>query len=146
MPKIIKISIVVILFAAGAVAFYFLKPGEDIPRPADINLEMELYSLENLKPNDVIRSPFILKGEMRGFWFFEASFPVRLFDGNGKEIAVGIAMTPANWMTVDLVTFETRLEFSAPATANGTLVLQKDNPSGLPENDQEIRIPVRFGL
>ncbi|MBI2024940.1 MAG: PQQ-dependent sugar dehydrogenase [Candidatus Harrisonbacteria bacterium] len=104
----------------------------------------DLYRLDNLKANDIISSPFTLKGTMRGFWFFEASFPVRLLDGNDKEIAVGIAMTSANWMTVDLVPFETKLEFSAPATANGTLVLQKDNPSGLPENDQEVRIPIRF--
>ena len=31
-----------------------------------------------------------------------------------------------------------------PATSTGTLVLQKDNPSGLPEHADELRIPVRF--
>lgn len=29
-------------------------------------------------------------------------------------------------------------------TETGTLILQKDNPSGLPEFDDEIRVPIRF--
>ncbi len=47
-------------------------------------------------------------------------------------------------MTADFVPFKVKLIFSPPTTAAGTLVLKKDNPSGLPEHDDELRIPVAF--
>ncbi|KKT81251.1 MAG: hypothetical protein A3B99_05145 [Candidatus Yanofskybacteria bacterium RIFCSPHIGHO2_02_FULL_44_12b] len=95
-------------------------------------------------PNQIIESPLGISGEARGTWFFEASFPVRLYDANGKEMAVAVAMTSDNWMTTEFVSFSTVLEFSQPETLTGSLVFQKDNPSGLPELDDEISIPVRF--
>lgn len=116
--------------------------------------KMETYDLirnVNIKESSAISSPVKITGEARGFWYFEASFPVRLLDGNGKEIAVKPAQAKsdpadggAGWMTENFVPFEAELEFSKPATKNGFLVLQKDNPSGLPEHDRELRIPVRF--
>lgn len=91
----------------------------------------------------VIQSPLKIKGEARGFWFFEGSFPIRLLDGNGKEIARTIAQT-ADWMTENFVPFEANLTFTRPAMPMGILVLEKDNPSGLPEHAQELRVPVLF--
>src|SRR3989344_6397198 len=115
----------------------------------DIGNELEkqdFIRVEKPRPNEIIQSPLQIKGEARGFWFFEASFPVRLLDENGKEIAVGIAQTQGEWMTEDFVPFEVRLEFQQPETNKGTLVLEKDNPSGLPEHADELRIPVHFNL
>lgn len=96
------------------------------------------------KNNELIKSPLIVRGEARGTWFFEASFPVKLLDANGKEITVKPAQTKSDWMTSNFVPYEAVLEFRAPAMDTGFLVLKKDNPSGLPENDRELRIPVRF--
>lgn len=95
-------------------------------------------------PGEEITSPLIVKGEARGYWFFEASFPVRLFDGNGKELAVGIAQAEKEWMTTEFVPFSAALTFTKPFTAAGTLVVEKDNPSGLPEHADALRIPVVF--
>lgn len=95
-------------------------------------------------PNQVVRSPFVVRGEARGTWYFEASFPVRLLDANGRELTAVPAQAQGEWMTENFVPFEAKLEFEMPATATGTLVLQKDNPSGLPEQAAEIRIPLRF--
>ena len=47
-------------------------------------------------------------------------------------------------MTTEFVAFTVVLTFSVPITETGTLVLEKDNPSGLLENANELRIPVRF--
>lgn len=96
------------------------------------------------RPNAEIVSPLVVTGEARGNWYFEASFPVRLLDGNGKEIAVIPAQAQGDWMTTDFVPFRAELIFVAPNTKEGTLVLEKDNPSGLPEYADEVRIPVRF--
>lgn len=95
--------------------------------------------------NTVLTSPLTVRGEARGNWYFEASFPVRLLDSEGSELALGIAQAQGEWMTTEFVPFETTLIFITPtASQTGTLVLEKDNPSGLPENADELRIPVRF--
>jgi hypothetical protein len=47
-------------------------------------------------------------------------------------------------MTEKFVSYKATLEFSAPATDTGTLVLEKDNPSGLPEHDDSLVVPVKF--
>ncbi|MDP2664806.1 MAG: GerMN domain-containing protein [bacterium] len=115
----------------------------------DIGNELEKANLIRVftpRPNQTIYSPLVVQGEARGTWFFEASFPVRLFDGNGKEIALGIAQAQDEWMTESFVPFKTKLIFENPETATGTLVLEKDNPSGLPENADELRVPIRFDL
>ncbi|EKD63842.1 MAG: hypothetical protein ACD_51C00182G0004 [uncultured bacterium] len=64
-------------------------------------------------------------------------------DANGTVIAQGLVQALSDWQTEELVPFEGTLEFTTDALA-GELILRKDNPSGLPENDEEIRIPVRF--
>ncbi|OHB14108.1 MAG: hypothetical protein A3G05_01920 [Candidatus Zambryskibacteria bacterium RIFCSPLOWO2_12_FULL_45_14] len=109
----------------------------------------DLIRVEAPKANAVIKNPLVVRGEARGYWYFEASFPVRLYDGDGREIAVGIAQAQGDWMTTEFVPFEGKLIFSTPDPSTssgqtGTLVFQKDNPSGLPEHDDELRIPVRF--
>ena len=91
-----------------------------------------------------ITSPLVIEGEARGSWYFEASFPVRLLDGNGQIIAQMPVQALGEWMTSEFVPFRAVLTFAKPSTATGTLILHNDNPSGLPENDRFMRIPVRF--
>ncbi|MEK9154880.1 MAG: Gmad2 immunoglobulin-like domain-containing protein [Patescibacteria group bacterium] len=104
----------------------------------------EKIRVEKPMPNDFIESPLQIKGEARGFWFFEASFPIRLLDGNSKEIAIAIAQAQSEWMTTEFVPFEAMLEFKIPDATTGTIIFKKDNPSGLPEYDDELRMPVKF--
>jgi len=94
--------------------------------------------------NVVIQSPLVIKGEARGSWFFEAAFPVKLLDANGKEVATGQAEAKFDWMTQNFVPFEATIDFPAAETKTGTLVIIKDNPSGLPQNADEFEIPVVF--
>jgi SanA protein len=96
--------------------------------------------------NELIKSPFVVKGEARGNWYFEASFPVKIFDANGKQLGSVVAQAKSDWMTTDFVPFEAMLQFDTSITKTGTVVFQKDNPSGLPENDQSISIPILFFL
>jgi hypothetical protein len=98
----------------------------------------------NVSSNQVVKSPLTVTGEARGNWYFEASFPVELIDGNGKVLISAPAQAKSDWMTTDFVPFSVTLSFAKPTTATGTLVLHNDNPSGLPENAFELRIPVRF--
>ena len=105
----------------------------------------DLIRLSNPRPNQKISSPLTVSGEARGTWFFEASFPVVLTDWDGLIIAQGIATADGNWMTEDFVLFTAELTFEKPTLYNrGTLILRKDNPSGLPANDDALEIPVVF--
>ncbi|MDP4007550.1 MAG: Gmad2 immunoglobulin-like domain-containing protein, partial [bacterium] len=91
-----------------------------------------------------IKSPVLVTGQARGYWFFEASFPVKVFDSAGKELGAGVAQALSEWMTEDFVPFQTTVQFAKPTTQSGFLILEKDNPSGLPEHDDQLQIPVRF--
>lgn len=94
--------------------------------------------------NAVVSSPLKITGEARGNWYFEASFPVKLLDANGKQLAIAPAQAQGEWMTTEFVPFEVTLTFATPTTSTGTLVLEKDNPSGEARFDDSISIPVRF--
>jgi len=91
-----------------------------------------------------VRSPLQVVGEARGPWFFEASFPVTLLDANGSVLAQSPAQASGEWMTEGLVPFAAQLSFPPPTTPTGTLVLTKNNPTGLPEHADEVRMTVHF--
>lgn len=107
----------------------------------------DLIKLTSPLPNAEITSPVTITGEARGTWYFEASFPVFLTDWDGKIIAQGIATAKSDWMTTEFVPFTATLTYktsdiSGQYSNRGTLILKKDNPSGLPEHDDALEIPV----
>ncbi|MDP2630316.1 MAG: Gmad2 immunoglobulin-like domain-containing protein [Candidatus Uhrbacteria bacterium] len=111
----------------------------------DVVEKSDLIRLDTPRPNQAIRSPLTIAGEARGSWFFEASFPVVLTNWDGLIIAQGVATAESEWMTSDFVPFKATLIFAVDKTAysnKGTLILRKDNPSGLPEHDDALEIPV----
>lgn len=87
--------------------------------------------------------PLQVKGEARGPWYFEASFPVTLLDDTGTVLAQTHATAQGDWMTEDFVPFYTELYYAGSST-EGTLVLENDNPSGLPENALKWEFPVKL--
>ncbi len=96
-----------------------------------------------------VSSPLTITGEARGNWYFEASFPVYVTDWDGKIIGQGIATAQGDWMTTDFVPFTATITFatadiSGHYSDKGTLILKKDNPSGLPEHDDALEIPIRL--
>jgi len=134
-----KIVIIIIVLAVLGVAGFLLV------KQAGNNSESEQKIIvDSLKAGDTISSPLEIIGKARGNWYFEASFPIVLLDGNNKEIATAIAQAQSDWMTEDFVDFKALLSFSNPETQKGTLVFKKDNPSGLPENDEQIEVPIYF--
>ncbi len=115
----------------------FEVPPEPTPHP-DIRLETPQHG-------ETVSSPLIVRGEARGTWFFEASFPVVLTNWDGEIIAEGLASTTEEWMTEDFVPFEAELEFETPELyKRGHLILQKDNPSDMRELDDAYEIIVLF--
>ena len=105
----------------------------------------DLIVLDTPKAGEVITSPLVIKGKARGNWFFEASFPVVLTNWDGLIIAEGLATAKEDWMTEEFVPFDATLTFEKPGYGErGALILQKDNPSGLPENDDALEITIIY--
>jgi hypothetical protein len=92
----------------------------------------------------LVTSPLGVMGKAKNSWFFEANIPVTLKDSNGKILAQKGAQAIGDWMQEGYVDFSVNLEFDMPTTEFGVLIISKDNPSGLPENDSDYAIPVRF--
>ncbi|MBN1325776.1 GerMN domain-containing protein [Candidatus Falkowbacteria bacterium] len=114
----------------------------------NININQEPQNQVNIivdkpKINEEITSGYIIEGQAAG-WYFEASFPIKLLDEAGKEITTIIAQAQSDWMTSDFVAFKATLNFSIDKDQNGILVFMKDNPSGLPENDQKYEMPIKL--
>jgi hypothetical protein len=114
--------------------------GEKIP--ASVGNEKVKVNLP--QPGAMVKNPLIIDGEARGNWYFEASFPVVLEDSNGKILGQTIATALGDWMTAEFVPFNAKLDFKTSTTTYGVIVLKKDNPSGLPANDEEARMPIRL--
>lgn len=132
--------------------------------PADIQAHIDsksdLIKVESPLPMSTITSTLTLKGEARGQWYFEGSFPITLTNWDGLIIAESYATfvhdpedPESTWMTTEFVPFEGTITFENPSFADveadhfskrGFLIFRKDNPSGLPENDDALEIPVYF--
>jgi hypothetical protein len=120
------------------------KDGKHFTQDIGNELEkMDLITIENPRPNQKVTSPLKITGKARGTWFFEANFPVRLLDENGKKLAESHATSNGEWMTEDFVAYESELEFKTEAK-KGKLILEKSNPSGLVENEDRLEVPVIF--
>lgn len=104
----------------------------------------DTFAIRNLsvKSGQEITSPLVVEGEARGTWFFEASFPIKITDEQGNALGISYAQAQSEWMTEDFVPFKGEITYVSKIDGNGFLVLEKDNPSGLPENADAIKIPV----
>lgn len=137
---IIIVLAAIIVVLGGFLAWVLLskednKPISNTNQSSDIKVTSPI-------PGATVKSPFTVSGEARGTWFFEASFPIELVDATGKVIAQKPVQAMSDWMTEKFVPFMAILDFSSATAGPGELILKKDNPSGLPQNDAEIRIPV----
>lgn len=109
---------------------------------SSVQADVELTSHQ---AGDTVASPLILSGRARGPWYFEASFPVEIRNAQNTIIAQHYAEAQSDWMTTDWVSFQATLTFpTQPAGSTGSIILRKDNPSGEPQNDASVTVPVVF--
>ncbi len=106
----------------------------------------DLIQIETPRPNSAISGTVTILGKARGPWFFEASFPIELQSLDGKVIATSIATAQGEWMTENFVPFSTELEIPKNFSGKANLILKKDNPSGLPEHDDSLIVPLTILL
>lgn len=107
-----------------------------------INATSGMITVTSPLPNSSVGSSLTVTGKARGYWFFEASFPVRALDKDGNTLALAPAQAIGDWMTTEHVPFSVTLQLPESYTGPITLVLANDNPSGLPENDASISFTI----
>lgn len=109
------------------------------------NCRSDFILLDSPLPGGIVSSPLVIKGRARGTWFFEGDFPLILLDAQGRKMATSYATAKGEWMTENFVDFEGIISFTGSFSGQqGTLILQKDNPTGLTQFDDALKIPVNF--
>jgi hypothetical protein len=100
--------------------------------------------LASPRPMQKITSPLTIKGEARGGWFFEGQFGAKVLNDAGVVIGQGVMTATTGWMTEEFVPFEGEIDFKMPEEMRGRLLLEKSNPSDLPENSEVLIVPISF--
>jgi hypothetical protein len=146
--------IILLLFAVGGSVFLSQKtPTPPSPTPSIAVPQVAPESnpesgdgarirLTSLVEGDTLTPPITIHGEARGTWFFEGSFPVELRDESYEIITQGIATSTEDWMTESFIPFAVTLNWASTTATSATLILIKDNPSGLPEHDDRHLVEV----
>lgn len=136
-----NLIIAAVFFAIGFAIGYWQTGGFESNRVVDDETQV---ILESVQPNDVVASPLVVEGMAVGPWYFEATFGIEVRDGNAGVLGQGYAEAQSDWMTEDFVSFVGTVSFNPGSATSGWLVLIKANPSGEPQYDDEIAIPVQF--
>lgn len=102
----------------------------------------EDVQLTSIMAGDRVQSPLLLQGEARGSWFFEAILPANIEDVEGNMLAEQRLQAQENWMTTDFVSFSGTIVFDVSEETPAFLVIRKNNPSGLPENADAVRMSI----
>ncbi len=140
--------LIIVLFVVGWVMYDSWQPTgneNEIKSSVEviIDTKQDIIVVDTPLKDMTISSPFVVSGKARGYWFFEASFPIELRDMQGNILETIIAQADGDWMTTEFVPFTASLIFTKPSVPiSAVLVFKKDNPSGLTENDDSIEIPV----
>ncbi len=151
---IITVLIIVVLI----LGFSFMKSKTDVITNTDVDIvdvtpnpnatttsqTIGDITLEKPEKGTLVESPIHIEGKAPGTWFFEAVIGVHVEDDMGNKLTNGHGEAVGEWMTTELVNFKADLIFAAPKTKTGFIVISKDNPSGLPENDKSVRFPITF--
>jgi len=115
------------------------KPTSTTTAPAPLH---DKVSVTSPAPHSTVGHTITVLGSAPGQWYFEAQFPIKVRDENDNVIGSAPASAQGDWMTTSLVPFKALISIDSKFHGNATIILLKDNPSGLPQNDDSLEIPV----
>lgn len=136
-----KIIFILIILIILIFAFNFYQRYLTLKKIKDAE---NLIVIEYPKPYEKVENPLLIRGKARGYFFFEATFPIKIVDENGNVLKRDFIETKENWMTENFVSFEKYIKVDFGNVKRGFIILEKANPSGLKENQFELSIPVYF--
>jgi hypothetical protein len=93
-------------------------------------------------PHATVDVSFVVEGRAPVGWFSESVFPIQVRDENNNVIARATAHGPTAWKKSTALSWSATVTVLGPYTGPATLILLRNNPSGLPENDDAVTIPI----
>lgn len=146
---------IIVLLALALGALYLITRDSDTQDDTDtstttpsILVYKDLIKVTEPQRGDKVGNTIEVEGEARGQWYFEASFPIDIVDANNVILAQGFAQAQGEWMTTDYVPFKGKITIPSEAVpqpgASLRIIFHKDNPSGLPENEDSVSLTVVF--
>jgi hypothetical protein len=99
-------------------------------------------SVSSPQSGATVAQTFTVSGQAPGGWFFEAQFPIQVRDPNDNVIGRATGQAQGDWQTTSLVSFTATIQIDASYHGPATLILLKDNPSGLPQNDDSVTVAI----
>lgn len=101
----------------------------------------DLISL-SIIPNSKVSGILSYRGSIKGGYFFEANILINILDKDKKVLKASNAVAKFDWMTAEPVSFEGNIDFTDLPKGFAYFEIHNDNPSGLPENDKSVLIPI----
>ncbi|MDQ5954212.1 MAG: hypothetical protein QG583_140 [Patescibacteria group bacterium] len=142
---LLLILIVLMIFALRIMlkdkATYLPVLEQNVPARVTEGKTADLVSFSIL-PNTEVSGILSYRGSIKGAWFFEANIQINILDANKNVIKASNAVAKTEWMTVEPVEFEGNIDFTGLTKGPAYFEIHNDNPSGLPENDKFIQIPI----
>lgn len=121
------------------------KSGKTIVQDIGNELEQsDQIKIKTPRPATKVISPQKIEGEARGGWFFEGQLTAKMLNEEGEIIGEGILTSTGEWMTEDFVPFTGSITFDPGKEERGKLIIEKANPSDLPENADQLIVVVVF--
>ncbi len=114
-------------------------PEKEWQAPAPLSSRVMVTSPQK---DQAVGHTFVVAGTAPGPWFFEAQFPMQVRDMEGNVIGRALATAQGEWMTEQQVTFTATMNIDSTYSGPAKLILIKDNPSGMPEHDDAVEIPI----
>lgn len=150
--KGIYILLFLLLLSVVGLSVYYLYSKGVILQPKETVVEEEegyktkkgvSFELTSPTPNSEVPCEFTLAGKMPREWFFESSFPYSIII-DGREVLTGAAQSKDDYTEQEILTFSEYVVCRESCLGDGEIVLKNANPSGLEENHDEYRFPVKF--
>lgn len=98
--------------------------------------------IDSPKQGASVGHSFTVRGQAPGPWFYEAVFPIKILDKDRNVIGSAQGRAQGAWTTDAQVPFTADVQIAGSYRGNAVLVLLRDNPSGLPENDDALEVPI----
>lgn len=96
----------------------------------------------SVTPGQKVSGKLDVTGSVKNNYFFEGNIGVDILDANKKLLKQGHGDSTTEWMTAGPVSFKATLDFTSLPKGPSFIQIRNDNPSGLPENDKFIWIPI----
>jgi hypothetical protein len=121
----------------------FVEDVDTTPEPTYVNATKEDITIATPEVNGTVTREFEVTGKAKGAWFFEGSFMLEVVSPSGDKVAQNIISAEGDWMQDGLVDFKSEIvQMPSAYRGEATLILRKNNASGLPEHDASVSIPI----